>query len=480
MKKILIFFVGLLYLSLSSCSEDKLDEINFNPNDPVDVGTQFIIPDVMVSTAFRVVGGDYNFYASLYTEHNVGTFNQFYTAEIRGNQPIVSSTYNNAWEAAYNNLYRLKIIIDKCSEGGSEEGNYHTLGIAQVLTAINLATLTDVVGDVPYSEALLPGEIFTPKVDSQESIYEEIFSMLNNAVKNLEKETTFESLSVQDVINKGDATKWKEAAYGLLARYTMRKSGIAPDYDKVIEYANMSFGSSASECKLLWESVGTSPFAAMYRDRDYYGASQSLNNLLSSLGDPRKDYFWKKHPEAKEFAFAPNGTPIQVQQFYGISALTSSSAPTYLISYHEVEFLKAEAYARTLRPTEAKDALENATIAAFLKIKDAIGEAEEDIEEEAKNYVASLDFDSKPIETVMQQKYISCFEEEALEAYADIRRLKAMGEGNFIPLEHPQGDKFPLRYTYGSSDVTTNKYVAEAQKGIDVYVDNVWWAGGNK
>ena len=79
--------------------------------------------------------------------------------------------YNNSWDVVYQTLYNLKAIIEKCSEGGSEEDNYHTLGIAQILSAYNLATLTDAMGDVPWSEALRPGEIFTPVLDNQADIY---------------------------------------------------------------------------------------------------------------------------------------------------------------------------------------------------------------------------------------------------------------------------------------------------------------------
>jgi len=472
-----------------------MDEINFNPNDPTDVNSGLIITDAMVSTAFRVVSGDFCYYASVYTEHNVGIYNQFYNAETRRTEPEVAATYNNAWEAAYNNMYRLKIIIDKCSEGGSEEGNYHTLGAAQVLTAINLATLTDCVGDAPYAEALLPGEVFTPNLDSQESIYAEVISLLTKAAENLVKESNFAPLGDQDVIFGSSETAnllWQKTAYGLLARYTMRQSKLSPDYNKVIEYANKSFADASEECKLKWDLIGgLSPFAALFRDRDYYGASESLKNKLTSLVDPRLDYFWKAHPTASEddLVFAKNGDADdagQLQEVYSVSAITDKAAPTFLISYHEVEFLKAEAYTRQSKATEAKEALKSAVVAAFVKISHAVVDADftmDDLVEEAETYYTSTvesRYDSNGLNEVMIQKYIACFEEEALEAYADIRRLKAMGEGDIIELAHPEPAKFPVRYTYGSSDVTTNNNVAGAYESVNVYTDNVWWAGGSK
>ena len=82
----------------------------------------------------------------------------------------------------------------------------------------------------------------------------------------------------------------------------------------------------------------------------------------------------------------------------------------------------------------------------------------------------------------MVQKYLGFFEEEAVEAYNDLRRLRAMGE-DFIVLDNPlnSSNKFPLRFTYGSSDVTTNVNVREAYgDGNYVYTENVWWAGGTR
>jgi len=82
----------------------------------------------------------------------------------------------------------------------------------------------------------------------------------------------------------------------------------------------------------------------------------------------------------------------------------------------------------------------------------------------------------------MNQKYLAFFEEESLEAYSDIRRLKAMGD-DVIELKNPfnQTVGFPQRFPYGSGDVTTNPNVAEAYgDGSYVYTEEVWWAGGSR
>jgi len=480
-KKInIILSATVLVMTLWSCSESVMDEINRDINDPNDMISGLIITDAMTSSAFNMFGGDFNFYASVYIEHNTGTFGQLYNADIRASEPTASTTYNNTWNAVYANLYCLKIVREKCSEGGSEAGNYHTLGIAQILTALNLAVLTDMMGDVPWIQSCQPGVIFTPELDNQEEIYTDIFSLLDDGIANLDKGTIFVSLGNQDVIYGGDTGSWKKFAYGLKARYTMRLSYRTPAYANVITFANQSFTSADEQAQFSYNgSTSISPFWVFSRDRDYYGASQSLHNKLLDRNDPRDNVFFRPHPAAGGgLVFAPNGTANQVQGFYSVSAISTNTAPTYLMSYHELEFLKAEAYVRLNNLPAAEEALEKAITAAFQKAN--IGLTATDAADYYNDYISTR-FASNPLSEVMNQKYIAFFEEEAIEAYNDYRRLKAMGN-NVITLANPaNATQFPLRLTYGSGDVTTNVNVRNAYgDGTYVYTENVWWAGGTR
>lgn len=482
-KFINIALAAILVLSFASCSEDIMDDINKDVNNPNDIPTRLTITDVMTSTAFNVVGSDLAFYASVYVEHNTGIWNQFYNAEIRSGEPINSTTYNNTWGTLYNNLYNLKGVIAKCSDGGSEAGNYVTLGIAQVLTAYNLAVLTDVMGDVPWSEALQPGIIFTPKLDKQEDIYTAIFALLDEAIANLGKTSVFPSLGTQDFIYAGNANSWKKFAYGLKARYTMRLSLKNPDYANVISFVDQSFATAAEQAKFSYNgSTSINPWYQIFLDRNYYGASQSLHDKLAARNDPRDEIFWKPYPGTDDvLVFAPNGTPQQVQGVYSVSAISAPTSPTYLLSYHELMFLKAEAYVRLGGAANlllAEDALKKGIAAAFQKVNIGLTAAD------AATYYTDevkVKFDANPLSEVMNQKYIAFFEEEALEAYSDIRRLKGMGD-NVIVLSNPKNaTQFPLRYSYGSSDVTTNANVRTAYgDGSYVYTEKVWWAGGTR
>ena len=461
---------------LFSCSEDTMLEINKDKNHSTEMAARLIITDIINNTSFSVTGADFAFYASVYVEYNVGVWNQMYNAEIRIGEPSSSTTYNNTWNAVYSNLLNLKTIIEKCSPpDGDEEDNTTVLGIAQILSAYNLAMLTDLMGDVPWTEALQPGVVWTPNLDKQEDIYKVINQFITDGIDNLGKETAIADIGGQDPLYGGKADSWLKFAYGLKARYAMRLSKVQANYDAVIDAANKSFAKKSEEAVYKCGTV-RNPFYLFFTDRDYFGASQSLLDKLEDRDDPRDEVFFKEYPGSDEMVFAPNGNPEQRQKYYGISALAVPTAPIYLMSYHELEFLKAEAYARKNDLDNAKIHLKNAIVTAFTNV----GLDEEDADEYYADTVEpKIVNQTEALKEIMMQKYLGLFEGEAIETYNDIRRLKAMGQGDFIPLASTL--RFPLRYTYGAEDVTTNVNVRNAYgDGSYVYSENVWWAGGTR
>lgn len=490
MKKLVkVFIVSVLSAMFFACSEDKMDTINENPNNPEDVATRLVLTDVMTSTALWVTGADYAFYASVYMELNAGTSNQMFNAEMRLGEPSASGTYNNSWNIQYRNLRNLKVVIAKCSEGGAEEGNYLNLGVAQVLSAYQLAMLTDLFGDVPWSQALQPGVFFTPKIDQQETIYNDVFKFLDDAIANFGL-VTYSSLGNQDMIYKGNTALWLKAAYALKARYLMRLSHRKADYNGVLTAIGNSFANAAEELKYSYSPPDShNPFNNFnFTSRTgYLGASLSLKEKLDVRNDPRRDLFWAvlAGTVPPEIVFASNGDVSQSTTAYSrskLSAVVNPSSnpnpfPTYLMSYHELQFLKAEAHARLGNITEAEAALKEAIKAAFLKVRSS-----DNAEAYYTTDVKAL-FDANPLREIMMQKYLASYECEGIEAFNDYRRLRAMGQGDFILLKNPLNaqQSFPLRFSYGSSDVTTNPNVANAYgNGSYVYAENVWWAGGTR
>ncbi|MGC9150199.1 MAG: SusD/RagB family nutrient-binding outer membrane lipoprotein [Microbacter sp.] len=518
--------MGLGIGLLSSCSDSIMNRINNNPDNPLTAASKFVVSDLETSTAFNVVGSDLSFYASLYMEHEVGTYGQMYDAELRQTQPVSATTYDNAWIYLYNNLKNAKIVIKNCSAGGPEAGNNVTKGVAEVLAAYNSAIIADMFGDAPYSQAAdlnipAPGSYLNPKIDTQQSIYQAVFAYLDQAITDLQGSDAAATgpLGTHDFIfgnAANPAAQWIKFAYGLKARYTMhllyRSANQAQDLQNIIAWANKSFNSASDDAKYAvyqgYGSAADSPFAEFYFDRDYFSVSQSFVDKLVKRNDPRASVLfmsggWSLRTDPSQIYAAPNGNPTQQMDVYDVSVYSLGfEVPTDLLSYHELQFLKAEAFSRLGNQDSAWACMSNGvrsciatkitTLANIVNTDPTVQMynggplgmstiPDSAVVNYLNNNVKRL-FQDYPTREIMVQKYLALYggEGEALEVYNDYRRLKAMGQASFITLENPlDATKFPLRYTYGTSDVTANPNVANAYgNGQYVYTDPVWWAGG--
>ena len=512
-----LLFGGLIISTLLlSCSEDALNEVNQDYDHPKSVESKYILADVIVRTATNNFAGDFNTYLSTYVEHEVGIDNQLWRAEVRQGEPTLASAYNNVWSSLYITLKDARIAIDQCSEGGRDEGNYITRGIAEVMAAYNSALITDMFGDAPWSEAALINPNGTPlnmvpKMDKQEDIYKGIFALLDAAIADLQRTDAF-AIGSYDFMYSGDRNKWIKFAYGLKARYTMRLIGRASnlnaELDKVLEYVSQSFASVNDQASLdLYDANNLNPLFDFQWSRDGLAASESMADKLIEREDPRLrrvfvDADWEQveDADADNYFMAPNGQPEQLRYYYNTSVFVYSQvAPTMYLSYHELMFLKAEALARKGEIEYAEEALREAFLAAIDNCEVGVAAAEDapsvnyygglyiftdpieadEAEEYFDNVVIPL-FYENPLKEIMIQKYLGFFGAagESTETYNDIRRMKALGE-NFVELRNT--NPFPLRLPYGNSDTTTNPEVRNAYgTGQYVYAEPVWWAGGNR
>lgn len=516
-------FALFALVTMGACSEDTMDDINKYDRYPLEVQTQFLLPDVLVKTADRTVGGDFNLYASVYIEHEGGVHNQLYNAEIRAAEPTSSSTYNNTWGSAYRALSYAKTLIKRAGDGGDEAGSKVSEGIGRIMLAYNGAVLTDVFGDTPYSQAGEKDEVGMPiyrkpKLDTQEEIYADVFKQLDAAIALLEtgEKGPIGLAANNDYIYKADPKRWIQAAYALKARYTMhllnRSSNKDADLKNVLSYIDKAFSSALDQFSLgIYDgSTLMNPWAGFTYDRSALGISQSFLNKLTERNDPRaKQWFIPKYPgdvpesDLSKLVIVPNGDMeniVQNQMVYSrLITDVASSAPIHLLSYHELLFLKAEAYARLGQKDNAEAALKEAMAAGFANLANSIegAYAATDISEMPADYDLSKEaclayydanvkqlFDANPLKEIMIQKYMAMNggNGESLETYNDVRRLMAANE-NFITLANPLNGEgmFPHRYVYGSDDISVNSELEDlVGNGQYVYSENVWWAGGSR
>lgn len=515
-KSVVLSFVTAL--SITSCTEDVMDKINENTNNAHDVPAKFILSDIGVSTAFSVVGGDFNLYTAIYIEHETGTGQQQWRAETRNGEPTASSTYNNAWLGLYGNIKNAKLAIDKCQNSDLDKGNDVTEAIAHILLAYNGAIATDMFGDTPFSETGIMNEDGTPKymqpkIDTQESIYGEVMNHLTTAIELLDEGNATDNglsgkIGSKDYIYGGNAGKWLKAAYALKARYTLhllnRSKDVNKDLTDILDYVNKSFTSADEELKLdIYDgnSQLNPLFSFNYSRPGSFSASASLVEKLSEHNDPRLTQLfmtqdWVQAKTEEEIVPAPNGTALESASTYGISMVGYGiTTPTQLMSYHELLFIKAEAMARLGQ--DAKSVLKEAISASFANTQATlesandnwIGDSEADTELSSKvnDYFTNTvngKYDENPVKEIILQKYLAFFgaSGESVEAYNDYRRLKAEGNGYEIKLNNPKNNKqFPQRLGYGGSDVTANQAIKAAfGDGQYVYTEPVWWAGGTR
>lgn len=507
----LIFAVAAL--TFAACSEDFMDEINRDPSVSLNCDGKFIVPDLELRTAQNIVGGDFNTYFGSYVEYWAGNHNQLFRTEKREAEVRIASTFNNSWGSIYENIRNGKILLEKSADDSesNDAGDAFLRGVSEIMLAYNLAVATDVYGDTPYTEVGDIAKYPYPKPDTQQSIYEEVFKLLNAGIADVTAGSN--TLNGYDFIYGGDKAKWAKFGNGLLARYTLRllnrSTSKDADLTKILGYIDNSFASAAEQASMPYDNGNQNPVFDFEWSRDGVSACTSMYAKLKERNDPRAErMFWGSGSWAYYSAadvepeLAPTGEPEECQYVYPYYIFNfAETAPVHFLSYHELLFIKAEVLCRQGKTAEAKDVLKEAVKAAFANFEvnvDAglnapsvlayggLEPAPNDplTDDDAEAYfTASVEplFDADPFKETMLQKYLGMFgaNGENVETYADVRRLKAEGKDVYGLINK---GKFPLRCPYGQSDVVANPNIAAVytDAGNYVFTENVWWAGGTR
>ncbi|MBJ2188571.1 MAG: SusD/RagB family nutrient-binding outer membrane lipoprotein [Muribaculaceae bacterium] len=488
MKNKLIYTV-FLAAALSACTEDTMDSINKDEANPPaqSVNAKFQITDATMATAFSGWGGAYAWYVSSFTEQTFGTGNnQLMKAELRmRGETAASTTYNNEWNSIYSNLNNIGQIIDKCADGGLNAGQSDLLGMAQVLWVLNAELLTDVHGDIPYSEALKTDQ---PKLDKQEDIYADLLVRIGDAISLLDAAAAegMNNAGAQDILYGGDPSRWLGLAHAVKARLLLntsfRDNGA---YAKALAAgeAALTAGFDGAQLTVFNGVDCDNPWAAYNWSRYYTGANGTVVDLMTSRNDPRLDvYAWDAFGTGYAYAPAGDSELAKSTNTVGLPVwLENGAAPLHLFSLAELHFIIAECKART--GADASGNLAAAVQASF----DDYAAATEEALGDASAYVAALG--APTLAEVMVQKYLAQTRDEQVQTYNDLRRCKAQGE-EFVKLLNPnnsQGgqNQWPLRLPYGNSDVVSNPNVTAAfgtgnDAGNYIFTENVWLFGGSR
>lgn len=508
MMKIKNIFGGLALaaftLTAVSCSEDTMDRINKDNAHPGEstVSAKFQLTDAIVSSVFTTNCGQLAWYVSIYTEQTFGTGNnQAKNVELRNiNEICASSTFDNEWNGTYLNLNNIKQMIEKCSEGGLNEGQSDIKGMAEVLAAYNWGALTDLFGDIPYSEALTEG-ISAPKVDSQEEIYKGILTYLDDAIADLTAAGSTNNAGSQDLLYAGNPKKWLALAHAMKARYLLHELGRATDKNAQLESiiseaeAALEGGFEGAELSIFtgYSSGSTNPWSAYWLSRDYIGSTTTVDNLMLDRNYPFEDLYNFDMYEEDTLAIPGDaglaGETETCNAPYWLYQGYKNTVPAHLLSLSEVYFTIAEAKARL-----GQDAILEFTEGISASLADVAVSCGTTISlDDINEYidgVTSQKFEENPLSEILVQKYLAQTRDEQLETYNDMRRCKYMDGSYPVAMVNPKNtsgsaNRWPLRLPYGSSDVLSNPNVNAAfgtgnDAGMYIFTDNVWWAGGSR
>jgi len=470
---ILIFCVAIF----SSCEND-FESINTNPNAPNEV-----LPPLLLRQVIYAVGEEMSYEGfvagNLLAQHfTMVDFNLFDRHRISDPQ-----LGGNPWPVLYSNLRDNDIILNL-----SRENNAFAVyeGPALILKAYMSAMLTDIYGDVPYSEALQGINNNTlPAYDQQEAIYtgtQGIFENLADGISAIENYNGAFNLE-GDILYQGNLEQWLKLGRSLQVKYLMRvsnkidiKSTISTIFDEgnfiqsAIDNATFDFTNDRPNSFRMQQ----------LRDGDFnlFVLSETMHDVLTELNDSRIEVLYRPTGNTNsDFQGLLNGpdasaTSISVAEFSLTGTIfrerTGDLDANFMTSW-ETLFLLAEAAARNFISADAKQLYDQAVeqAHAYWGI------------EMPENYLTSGPAvyganGSNPIEQILTQKWIA----NSINGYEGWIEYRRTGFPSLNTIDASLNDNLiPVRMPYPSDEaaLNTDNYNSAIRNNDNSINAPVWW-----
>ncbi|MFZ7116699.1 MAG: SusD/RagB family nutrient-binding outer membrane lipoprotein [Bacteroidota bacterium] len=487
MKKIKIY-TGLIMIvaaiTMNSCKKDFLD-VNTDPNNPTDVTSELILPPAIAHTAF-ITGGTYQvvtgFWAQYWTQGSTG--NQY---NIYDQYQIPNTTFDRQWVELYSDVLEdFKVLSEK---GISEDKSNYT-AIAYIMEAYVFQVLTDLHGDIPFSEALKGLENIAPHFDSQQSIYDGLITMIDKGISNIDYDASAFLPGADDFVYHGDMELWERFANSLKLRIYMRQSEVRPAVAQAGISNLYSNGAIFLEDGMDGEmhfvnSVGYEhPIYTEFINlsRANIMASNTILNYMIANSDPRIDAFFipaTTGPNAGSHAGIDQGDgktptfPSDATQndFSQPSDLVAGGdAPAVFISASETYFLLSEAAARGWIADDAQALYEAGITSSFLRWGFTGTDASDYYTLPQIAFPASGTQEDK-VKAIITEKWVANCGNQSIEGWNEWRRT---GYPDFFTVSLTSliaPGSFPLRLPYPNSEIQTNPNTPP-QPDITA---KVWW-----
>jgi len=461
-----------LILGTSSSCDKGFEELNADPNKPTAVPSGLLVAD-----AVRVAG---NVLHSTFVGGDMGACWSQQWAKVQYNDEARytprESIIGFIWDGFYEDVVSTGVRIEKLA---IEEENPATQAVGLILQAYGFSVLTDSYGAIPFSEAMKTDEgIFYPAYDSQEAVFNGIFSLLDQANDLLE---TGEGslIAGSDLLYGGDLSKWQKFANSLKFRSLMRISGVKDVSAELSAIASgrAVFGSNDDEAKLIYLALppNANPIYETIVDgtRNEWKINSVMVETLETLADPRLTVYAQPNSEGV-IRGKPSGyanVPNNDYDYANVSPIglhyLDPTFPGYFMSYSELMFLMAEAAQRGLIGGSAAD-FYNEGISANMAAN-GIADASAYL---AQATVAYNDGDWE--NRIGTQKWIALFG-QGNEAWTEWRRT---GYPVLQPAFENTLGSIPSRYTWPSAEQSVNVAnfeAAEAANGDNALDRKVWW-----
>ncbi len=501
-----ILLACLFIIPQIGCDTDELAELNISPTAANQVDWNLLFTTGQVRTALnRYVNGRVNLnLASGLIQH---TACLCLDGERAGGDKYFRNldSFNAYMERVYETS--LKPIAEVIKQTGPEGLNPEMTNLhhmAQVLYILPMHIMTDLYGNVPYSEANKGTEgIFFPAFDTQESIYMDMLNRLEAAANNIGAGS--DNVGEADLFYGGDFNQWKKLANSMMLRLAMRISNVDPVTAESFVRKAIAGGVMDSNADMALVQMASGPDIWFNQNGisralrpDDWGAqnmvSKTMVDFLQERNDPRLSIYAAKGTWPGPYSKAPedqlglpNGNDTEsIKEVMGSSEevnreetfsrinpqLLDLDDPFILMTYAEVEFLLAEAAVKGWSSGDASTHYNQGVKASMqqwtifdpeLVVSDA----------QVDDYLAANPFDGTN-EMIGEQHWASNFM-QWYEAYSNWRRT---GIPELTPVNFTgniSGGTIFRRLEYNSLEVANNPNAATQGTSPDDVKTRVWW-----
>lgn len=431
-----IALMVIFVLFLTGCEKWIDTDRNINPDVPSDVPMNLLVPTIEASMAYQIGGIRAVKTTNIYMQYLNGVARQSYG---ESNYIMSSTDVDDLWRRMY---YQPMMDATRLIQKAGEQNSPHYAGVGKVCLALCLGTMTNLFGDIPYSEAFQGDQaVLKPAYDSQEEIYSTIGTLLDQAITDLGASVNIIALS-GDMIYSNNKAAWIKAAYALKARYALCMG----DYTNALSYTStafsandkfvLNFGTTNAEAGPMYQYATVSSYK-----NDIKMCSTFIDKLVATT-DPRRTFY------AKTIGGAYVGSPAGSEETNASGLGTynnTASAPVVLSSYAEMQFIRAECFLRQAVPDNdaAAAAYKTAVAASVLAVTGNANTAWMD---------ANINIETGAtitLEKVIEQKYLAMY--STVVPYDDYRRT---GYPALTPVAG--AGLIPARFPYPQTEIAYN------------------------